>query len=83
MKTLDRTGDTVRGFEVHVLGAWRGKRFAFHLPCSGHPLLTGEDALQAMSCYARRGYQVLAFTNSRFSGEETLTLEDMEGLYAH
>jgi hypothetical protein len=73
--------ETVRGFEVHIDGWFKRRRVRVKLPCQGHPYLTGEEALRAMLEYTRRGYKVMALTNSLVSGLEACSLEEMKDLY--
>jgi len=53
------------------------------LPCAGHPLYTGEQALNVMESYAknRTSVEVHAVTCSEYAGHEVLTLDEMRELY--
>ena len=79
MLTTDlQTGESVRGFCVIV-----HTKPAQCIPPGNQPLLTGEQALDTMrQKTAETGAVCVAHTDSKHGGMETLTVEEMENLYA-
>lgn len=80
MIAINEHGETLRGFRVGVRG--NGRKML--LPCSGHPLYTGEQALAVLESYTtnRPKVEVCAVTVSEYAGHEVLTVAEMRELYA-
>jgi len=74
MKTTNRLGEQERGFEVLV---HRGEKLPLRYPAKHHPLLTGRDSIKIMRELSKRGFEVVAHTESCGETEE-LTLSEME-----
>lgn len=78
--TKDRNGESCRGYMVLVPDKPTRKpgprKIPMSYPASGHPYLTGREAIKAMVTLKRRGFAPVAFTASN-GFEEMLTLEDL------
>lgn len=74
MKTLNRHGESVRGFELLV--------HRKHKPILIYPVMTGQKTLECMRILKNRGFNVEART-SGFGEDnfELLSLQDMSEVY--
>lgn len=75
LTTRDRLGNTTRGYKIYILPKVKGKK-VLTLPCKGHLPLTGEDAIKAMTSYAKKGFKTIAETET-FGEIEQLSLREM------
>ena len=77
--TRNQQGENVRGFIV-MIDAPGHPRMTY--PCTGHPFLTGQEAIRIMQGYKdnRHGVKTTAYTCAN-GIEDTLTLDELKPLY--
>jgi hypothetical protein len=77
MTALNRTGETVRGFEVFVPRKGR-KTLVYGRGQTSTPL-TGQEAISCMETLTQRGFEPMARTDGY--AEEWLTLNEMREVF--